>query len=64
MPTDNPPKGKSDMPNKLTFAELGKIMLEKYGAEACKKAYDSIDPFWVGRSALEWNEINPDGTLN
>lgn len=48
----------------LTFVELGKIMLEQAGAEACQKGYGTTDPEAVGRYARQYNDINPDGTLN
>lgn len=47
-----------------TFIELGNIMLEKCGAEACKKGYGTTDPEWVGRYAIDFCDINRDGTLN
>ncbi len=52
----------------LSFAELGKIMLEKFGAERISKAYGIADPennlTAVGLAALGWCDINRDGTLN
>ena len=48
----------------LTLTELGNIMLEKCGKEACQKGYGTTDPEWVGRYALQYNDINRDGTLN
>lgn len=49
---------------RLTYVELGKIMLEKFGEEACRKGYGTTDPEWVGRYALQYRDINRDGTLN
>ena len=52
----------------LTFAELGKIILEKVGADAIRTGYNITDPEnnldLVGRSAIAWHDINRDGTLN
>lgn len=47
-----------------TFEELGRIMLDELGEEDCQEAYSTTDPEWVGRTALSWNDINRDGTLN
>lgn len=47
-----------------SFAELGEIMLAEAGAEACQKGYGTTDPEWVGRYALEYCDINPNGELN
>jgi len=49
---------------KLTFVELGNIMLREAGAEACQAGYGTTDPEWVGRYAIQFGDINPDGTLN
>lgn len=48
----------------MTFRELGLIMLEEAGEQACQEGYGTIDPEWVGRYALEYGDINADGTLN
>lgn len=49
---------------RLAYAELGKIMLEKAGESACQSGYGTTDPEWVGRYALQYGDINPNGTLN
>ena len=49
---------------RLSYVELGNIMLSKAGAEACQSGYGTTDPEWVGRYALSYNDIRPDGTLN
>lgn len=49
---------------KLSYAELGNIMLREAGAEACQKGYGTTDPEEVGRLAIEYGDINHDGTLN
>lgn len=49
---------------RLTYRELGEIMLKEAGSEACQKGYGTTDPEWVGRYALDFCDINPDGTLN
>jgi hypothetical protein len=46
------------------YVRLGEIMLAQCGAEACQKGYNTIDPYWVGYNAIQFNDINPDGTLN
>lgn len=49
-----------------TWVELGKIMLAKVGAKACLEGYkmSDPDPEWIGRYALQYGDINRDGTLN
>jgi hypothetical protein len=49
---------------RLTYVELGNIMLREAGPEACQRAYGTTDPEWVGRYAIRCGDINPDGTLN
>ena len=49
---------------RLPYAELGKIMLEACGVEACQGGYQTTEPEAVGRYALQYGDINPDGTLN
>jgi hypothetical protein len=57
--------GEFAVPQKrFTFTDLGNIMLEKAGAEACQSGYGTTDPEWVGRYALEYKDIEADGTLN
>jgi hypothetical protein len=48
----------------MTYEQLGKAMLDKVGEEACLEGYGTADPYWVGVYAREYNDINPDGTLN
>ncbi len=48
----------------LTYVELGNIMLKEAGPEACQSGYQTIDPESVGRQAIAFGDINPDGTLN
>lgn len=48
----------------MTYEELGKIMLTEAGEEACQNGYGTTDPYWVGRYALGYGDINADGTLN
>lgn len=49
---------------RLSYTELGEIMLKEAGEAACQKGYQTTDPEWVGRYALDFRDINPDGTLN
>jgi hypothetical protein len=49
---------------RLSYTELGNIMLRSCGHEACEKGYGTTDPYWVGRYAVEYCDINRDGTLN
>lgn len=51
-------------PKKLSFVELGNIMLANSGTEACMKGYQTTDPEWVGRYALQFGDINSNGVLN
>ena len=48
---------------KLSYEELGKIMLEEAGEEACLSSYTTIDPYWVGRYALGYGDIDRFGEL-
>jgi hypothetical protein len=48
----------------MTYAQLGHIMLAEAGAEACQNGYGTTDPEWVGRYALDFGDINVDGTVN
>lgn len=50
--------------NQLSLVQLGEIMLKETGTEACQKGYGTTDPEWVGRYALAYNDIRPDGELN
>lgn len=47
-----------------TLAELGQIMLDRHGIEVVEEAYGTTDPSWVGRHALDYGDINGDGTTN
>lgn len=47
-----------------TLKELGQIMLKEAGAKACQSGYLTTDPEAVGRYALQFGDINRDGTLN
>lgn len=49
---------------KLSFVQLGNIMLQASGNAACLRGYGTTDPEWVGRYAIQYNDIQPDGTLN
>lgn len=48
----------------LTHADLGEIMLREISDVTCHEAYGTTDPALVGRLALGYGDINPDGTLN
>lgn len=47
----------------LSYEALGQIMLDTYGEEANLGGYGTTDPEWVGRAALEYGDIERDGTL-
>lgn len=49
-----------------SLSELGSIVLNSAGKEACVEGYgiDADDPVEVGCQALLHGDINPDGTLN
>jgi hypothetical protein len=49
---------------RLPYVELGKIMLKSSGEARCLSAYQTTDPEWVGRNALAYGDIRPDGTRN
>lgn len=46
------------------YIRLGNIMLKEAGKDACESGYQTTDPYWVGRYALGYGDINADGTLN
>jgi hypothetical protein len=49
---------------RLNYVALGEIMLAEAGAEACAAGYGTTDPEWVGRYAIEYGDITPEGELN
>jgi len=49
---------------RLSYKELGEIMLKAAGEQACANGYQTTDPEEVGRQALNFGDIRPDGTLN
>ena len=49
---------------RLTFVELGEILLRECGLDACRDGYGTTDVEWVGRYGLEYGDIRPDGELN
>lgn len=49
---------------RLSYVELGNIMLATAGQDACRRGYGTTDPEAVGQYALQYNDINPDGTTN
>ena len=55
---------KNGPPGGLTFVDLGNIMLREVPESDLLEGYGTLDPEWVGRYALLYNDINPDGTLN
>lgn len=48
----------------MTYEQLGNIMIAEVGETVCLNSYDTNDPAMVGRVALGWGDINPDGTTN
>lgn len=48
----------------VNYESLGNIMLDAVGASDCEAGYGTTDPYWVGRYALGYGDINADGTLN
>jgi hypothetical protein len=57
-------KNKAKPRKAKTYVELGEIMLATCGSASCQKGYGTTDPEWVGRYALDYCDINKDGTLN
>lgn len=49
---------------RLSYVELGNIMLKESGREKCLAGYQTDDPEYVGRYALMYGDIQPNGTLN
>lgn len=54
----------NEVRTRLSFKELGNIMLATCGHAACQSGYGTVDPEAVGRYALQYNDINPNGVLN
>ena len=54
------------MPKAKTLKELGEIIIANNSRQAIRTAYniDPSDVEEVGRQALAWGDIRPDGTLN
>lgn len=50
---------------RLPLAELGRIIVESVGESGVEQGYghSADDLAEVGRSALAWKDIEPDGTL-
>ena len=48
---------------RLSYVELGNIVLKQHGSEACQAGYQTTNPEWVGRYALQYGDIKPDGEL-
>lgn len=49
---------------RLTYEELGQIMIKACGIARCIEAYQCKDARGIGIYALQYGDINPDGTLN
>ena len=48
-----------------TYEDLGDIVLREAGREACVEGYGTDDPYWVGRYAVGYGDIDPEtGELN
>lgn len=49
-----------------TLKELGEIIIKNFSQDMIRDGYniDPSDVEEVGRQALAWNDIQPDGTLN
>ena len=48
---------------RLSYVELGNIVLRAAGEAACLRGYGTVDPEWVGRYALHYGDIRPDGAV-
>lgn len=48
----------------MTNEELGQIVLDACGAGVCEDAYGTTVPHWVGFHAINFGDIDRDGTLN
>ena len=55
------PKGSLHRPSLRT---LGEIVLREAGEAACQSGYLTTDPEWVGRYALQYGDIDDNGTLS
>lgn len=49
---------------RLSYVELGQKMIDAHGIDRCVKAYQTDDLEWIGRNALSYGDIQPNGTLN
>lgn len=52
------------MAKSKTLVELGNLMLAEAGESAIINSYETNEPAAVGRIALAYGDINPDGTFN
>jgi hypothetical protein len=48
----------------MKYEQLGQILLEKFGADACQNGYGTTEPYWVGYYGVKFRDINRDGTIN
>lgn len=51
------------MKRRLSFAELGAILIREFGMAACIQGYATDVPEWIGRQAIVFGDIDWDGTL-
>ena len=47
----------------MTNTALGRIVLAASGETACREGYGTTDPHWVGFYAVQYGDIDTDGTL-
>lgn len=48
----------------MDYEQLGEIMLATLPHDEILLAYNTLDPYWVGKYAIGYKDINWDGTLN
>jgi hypothetical protein len=54
----------STTPAPKNHTDLGKIVLAAVGEAACESGYGTTDPYWVGRYALGYGDIDQEGNLS
>lgn len=47
----------------MKYEELGKIVLKLVGEQSCQEGYLTTDPYWVGRYALGYGDVDEEGNL-
>lgn len=46
------------------YDEIGQIVLDECGLIVCEDAYGTTNPHWVGVYAVQYGDVNRDGSFN